>query len=99
MFTRKKFISLGLSFFVVSFLIYFILESRKEFPVKVGQIWQKTMDVIPFKNNHPLKEVTVTYNHKVVDISSEGMIYYLHGSDTLSIDLEGFIHNSTLVSN
>lgn len=99
MLTRKKIILTGLSFFLITISFYLILESRKEFPVKVGQVWQKTISVIPFENNHALKEEEVTYNHKVIKISKDGIIYYLHGSDTLNLNLEGFLHNATLISN
>lgn len=73
-------------------LIYLVLsKTKKDFPVKVGQVWYCSQEVIPFENNHPQDPVTVEYSVKVVNIDLDGNITYLRGSDTLNLDLENFI--------
>lgn len=78
---------------VLSILIIFfvISQTKKEFPVKVGQVWYCSQEVIPFINNHPQDPVTIDYSVKVISIDLDGNITYSKGNDKLTLDLENFL--------
>jgi len=76
--------------------LYFVSNNRKEFPVKVGQTWTFTQEVIPYNFNRPQNAVTVEYSVKVINIDDEGNIIYSRGIDTMTVDLENFLYNSQI---
>jgi hypothetical protein len=71
---------------------------KKEFPVRVGQVWESTQFVIPYIDNRAQKEVSVVYVDSVYKIDIDGKIYYIrNGVDSLDSDLENFTYQSTII--
>lgn len=71
---------------------------KKEFPVRVGQVWESTQVVIPYVDNRAHKEVSVVYVDSVYRIDIDGKIYYIrNGADSLDSDLENFTYQSTII--
>jgi len=83
---------------ILSFTTFFLLSQRKEFPVKVGQNWTFSHEVIPFHDNHPEDPVVVEYQVKVIGINDMGEIIYSRGIDTLQSDLENFLYSHELIN-
>lgn len=87
-----------IGFLALMLFLSLILWPKKEFPVKVGQVWECTMEVVPFENNIPQPEVTKTSYDSVYRIDENGMIYYIqNGTDSLFATLETFTFKSKMV--
>ncbi len=80
-------------------VLYFISNSRKEFPVKVGQYWTFRNEVIPYVNNIQQDKVMVEYGVKVIEVDNEGNIIYSRGIDTMKTNLETFLFNCEINKN
>lgn len=85
----KKIIIISISLILIIQIV--LSQIKKEFPVKINQIWYTSQEVIPFENNHPQKPVTVEYSVKVTSIDQDGNISYSRGIDTLTLNLENFL--------
>lgn len=85
----KKIILISILFIAIIQIV--ISKTKKEFPVKVGQTWYCSQEVIPFVRNHPQEAVTIEYSIKVTKIDIDGNITYSRGIDTLTLDLENFL--------
>ena len=84
-------------FLALMLFLLMLLWPKKEFPVKVGQVWECTMKVIPFANNIPQAEVVRTSYDSVYGIDENGTIYYIqNGTDSMFANLETFTFNSRL---
>lgn len=89
------FIIIGL--LALMLLLWILLWPKKEFPVKVGQVWENRMEVIPFVDNIPQKAVMRTSYDSVYRIDEYGTIYYIeNGVDSMSADLDVFTFKSKL---
>ena len=90
---RLPFVIIGL--LVLAILFFILFWPKKEFPVKVGQVWKCTMEAIPFKDNRELEPVMVTSRDSIYRISEDGKISYIrNGTDSMEADLEIFMFNS-----
>lgn len=83
--------------FVSSIIAIYKIIPRKEFPVKVGQTWEREMVVEPYINNRPTKEVLVTYYDRIYTIDDDGKIFFIRNEyDSLDLNLDAFLFNCSL---
>lgn len=90
------FIIVGFLALMLALLIVFL--PKKEYPVKVGQVWECRMEVTCFENNIPKGDFMVTYRDSVYRIDEFETIYYIeNGNDSLYDNLETFLYKSTRI--
>ena len=87
-----------IGFLALMLFLSVLLWPKKEFPVKVGQVWECTMEVIPYVDNVSQPEVMRTSYDSVYKIDENGAIYYIeNGVDSMFADLETFKFKSRLI--
>lgn len=91
------------AYIIIGFLALMLVLSvlfwpKKEFPVKIGQVWECRMEVISFENNTPQGDVMVTNRDSVYRIDEFETIYYIeNGTDSMNANLETFLYKSTRI--
>jgi hypothetical protein len=87
-----------IGFMALMLFLLMLFWPNKEFPVKVGQIWECTMKVIPYARNIPQAEVVRTSYDSVYRIDEDGTIYYIeNGTDSMFANLETFTFKSKML--